>query len=601
MEYQTHQHDVLVIGAGGAGLRAAIEASAAGVSVGVVTKSLLGKAHTVMAEGGVAAAMGNVDDRDNWRVHFADTMRGGQYLNNPRMAELHAKEAPDRVRELEAWGALFDRTKDGKILQRNFGGHRYPRLAHVGDRTGLEMIRTLQDHGVHRGIDFYAEFTILTLLKEDGRIVGAFGYDRERGRFKLFHAKAVVLATGGIGRAFSVTSNSWEYTGDGQALAYRAGADLMDMEFVQFHPTGMVWPPSVKGILVTEGVRGEGGILLNKEGRRFMFDDIPANYKAQTADNEEEGWRYTQGDKNARRPPELLTRDHVARAIQREVREGRGSPHGGVFLDIAQIKKRLPNGAEHIKKKLPSMYHQFKQLADLDITEEPMEVGPTTHYMMGGARVDADTQMTNVPGLFAAGECAAGLHGANRLGGNSLSDLLVFGKRAGDFAAQFAKKHGAGKVHPQDVDIAAKQALAPFERQGTGPYQVQYELQEMMQRLVGIVRLEDEMQQALHEIAKLSEKSRHVAIYGNREYNGGWHTALDLPNLMTVSEAITRAAIERKESRGAHFRDDYPDKSEQFSKFNIIIRQGPDGEMQVTREPLPELRDDLKQVIEEMK
>ena len=600
-EYQTHQHDVLVIGAGGAGLRAAIEASAVGVSVGVVTKSLLGKAHTVMAEGGVAAAMGNVDDRDNWRVHFADTMRGGQYLNNPRMAELHAQQAPDRVRELEAWGALFDRTKDGKILQRNFGGHRYPRLAHVGDRTGLELIRTLQDHGIHRGIDFYAEFTILTLLKEDGRIVGAFGYDRERGRFKLFHAKAVVLCTGGIGRAYSVTSNSWEYTGDGQALAYHAGADLMDMEFVQFHPTGMVWPPSVKGILVTEGVRGEGGILLNKEGRRFMFDEIPANYKEQTADNEDEGWRYTQGDKNARRPPELLTRDHVARCIQREVREGRGSPHGGVFLDIAQIKKKMPHGAEHIRKKLPSMYHQFKQLADLDITEEPMEVGPTTHYMMGGARINADTQMTNVPGLFAAGECAAGLHGANRLGGNSLSDLLVFGKLAGEHAAQFAKEHGAGKVNPQDVDVAAKQALAPFERQGAGPYQIQHELQGMMQKLVGIVRLEGEMREALHEIAKLSEQSRHVAVYGNREYNGGWHTALDLPNLMTVSEAITRAAIERKESRGAHFRDDFPDKSDEFSKFNIIIRQGPNGEMQVSREALPELRPDLKQVIEEMK
>ena len=600
-EYQTHQHDVLVIGAGGAGLRAAIEASAVGVSVGVVTKSLLGKAHTVMAEGGVAAAMGNVDDRDNWRVHFADTMRGGQYLNNPRMAELHAQQAPDRVRELEAWGALFDRTKDGKILQRNFGGHRYPRLAHVGDRTGLELIRTLQDHGIHRGIDFYAEFTILTLLKEDGRIVGAFGYDRERGRFKLFHAKAVVLCTGGIGRAYSVTSNSWEYTGDGQALAYHAGADLMDMEFVQFHPTGMVWPPSVKGILVTEGVRGEGGILLNKEGRRFMFDEIPANYKEQTADNEDEGWRYTQGDKNARRPPELLTRDHVARCIQREVREGRGSPHGGVFLDIAQIKKKMPHGAEHIRKKLPSMYHQFKQLADLDITEEPMEVGPTTHYMMGGARINADTQMTNVPGLFAAGECAAGLHGANRLGGNSLSDLLVFGKLAGEHAAQFTKEHGAGKVNPQDVDVAAKQALAPFERQGAGPYQIQHELQGMMQKLVGIVRLEGEMQEALHEIAKLSEQSRHVAVYGNREYNGGWHTALDLPNLMTVSEAITRAAIERKESRGAHFRDDFPDKSDEFSKFNIIIRQGPTGEMQVSREALPELRPDLKQVIEEMK
>src|SRR6202790_3990137 len=415
-EFQTFEHDVLIIGAGGAGLRAAIEASAGGVSVGVVSKSLLGKAHTVMAEGGVAAAMGNVDDRDNWRVHFSDTMRGGQYLNNPRMAELHAKQAPDRVRELEAWGAIFDRTKNGKILQRNFGGHRYPRLAHTGDRTGLEMIRTLQDHGIHMGIDVHMEHTILELLTDGGRVTGAFGYDRERGRFKLFSARAIVLGTGGVGRAFKITSNSWEYTGDGQALAYRAGAALMDMEFVQFHPTGMVWPPSVRGILVTEGVRGEGGVLRNKNGERFMFKDIPPLYVSQTADTEEEGWRYTQGDKNARRPPELLTRDHVARCIRREVREGRGSPHGGVFLDIAWITEKIPNAAEHIKKKLPSMYHQFKQLADIDITQESMEVGPTTHYMMGGVKWDAESQMTDVPGLFAAGECAAGLHGANRLG-----------------------------------------------------------------------------------------------------------------------------------------------------------------------------------------
>src|SRR3954453_9372267 len=447
-EYQTHEHDVLVIGAGGAGLRAAIEASAAGVSVGLVCKSLLGKAHTVMAEGGVAAALANVDDRDGWQVHFADTMRGGQYLNNWRMAELHAKEAPDRVRELEAWGALFDRTKDGRILQRNFGGHRYPRLAHVGDRTGLELIRTLQDHGIHQGIDVHMECTVIRLLKDGDRIAGAFGYERERGRFKLFRAKAVVLATGGVGRAFKVTSNSWEYTGDGHTLAYDAGADLLDMEFVQFHPTGMVWPPSVRGLLVTEGGRGEGGGLRNKEGRRFMFDDIPANYKEQTADNEEEGWRYCQGDKNARRPPELLTRDHVARCIVREVKEGRGSPHGGVFLDISWIKERVPHAAEHIKKKLPSMYHQFKQLGDIDITREPMEVGPTTHYMMGGVRVDAESQMSTVPGLFAAGECAAGLHGANRLGGNSLSDLLVFGQRAGAHAARFVKDHRAGRIDP---------------------------------------------------------------------------------------------------------------------------------------------------------
>src|SRR3989440_1515100 len=445
-DYETHEHDVLVIGAGGAGLRAAIEASAAGVRVGLVCKSLLGKAHTVMAEGGIAAALANVDERDNWKVHFADTMRGGQYVNQWRMAELHAKEAPDRVRELEAWGAVFDRTKDGKILQRHFGGHKYPRLAHVGDRTGLEMIRTLQDHGVHQGIDVHMEHTILSLLKDGDRVVGAFGYERERGRFKIFRAKAVVLATGGIGRAFQITSNSWEYTGDGHALAYQAGAALMDMEFVQFHPTGMVWPPSVCGILVTEGVRGEGGVLRNKEGKRFMFDDIPDNYKSSTADNEEEGWRYVQGDKAARRPPELLTRDHVARCINREVKAGRGSPHGGVFLDIAWIKERIPNGAEHIKKKLPSMYHQFKQLADIDITKEPMEIGPTTHYMMGGVQVDGDTQMSSVPGLFAAGECAAGLHGADRLGGNSLSGLLVFGKSASLYAAWFGQGRGDGRI-----------------------------------------------------------------------------------------------------------------------------------------------------------
>src|ERR1700685_1462921 len=440
-EYITHEHDVVIIGAGGAGLRAAVEASAAGARVAVITKTLLGKAHTVMAEGGIAAALSNVDERDNWRVHFSDTMRGGQYLNNPRMAELHAKEAPDRVRELEAWGALFDRTADGRILQRNFGGHRYPRLAHGGDRTGLAMIRTLQDHGIHLGLDVFMEHTIVTLLKDGNRIAGAFGYDRERGRFHLFRAKAVVLATGGIGRAYKITSNSWEYTGDGHALAYDAGASLMDMEFVQFHPTGMIWPPSVRGILVTEGVRGEGGVLRNKNGERFMFKDIPPAYVNQTADSEEEGWRYTQGDKNARRPPELLTRDHVARGIRREVQEGRGSPHGGVFLDIAWIKERIPNAAEHIKKKLPSMYHQFKQLADIDITQEAMEVGPTTHYMMGGVRVDAESQMTDVPGLFAAGECAAGLHGANRLGGNSLSDLPAFGERAGEYAAEYAKKN----------------------------------------------------------------------------------------------------------------------------------------------------------------
>jgi succinate dehydrogenase / fumarate reductase flavoprotein subunit len=599
--YDTVEHDVLVIGAGGAGLRAAIAAAAEGVSVGLVCKSLLGKAHTVMAEGGAAAAMGNVDDRDSWRVHFADTMRGGQYLNNWRMAELHAKEAPERVRELEAWGALFDRTADGRILQRNFGGHRYPRLAHVGDRTGLEMIRTLQDHGIHQGIDVHMECTVLTLLKDGERVTGAFGYDRERGRFRVYRAKAVVLATGGIGRAYRITSNSWEYTGDGHALAYHAGAALMDMEFVQFHPTGMVWPPSVRGILVTEGVRGEGGVLLNSQGRRFMFDDIPDNYRPQTADNPEEGWRYTQGDKDARRPPELLTRDHVARCIVREVREGRGSPHGGVYLDIAWIGEKLPNAADHIRRKLPSMYHQFKQLADIDITREPMEVGPTTHYMMGGVRVDGDTQMSTVPGLFAAGECAAGLHGANRLGGNSLSDLLVFGKRAGEHAARFASDTPAGAVDEAQVAAAAAAALAPFDRgaAGEGAYQVQHDLQDTMQDLVGIVRRHDEMERALGELERLSERAAQVGVTGNREYNPGWHTALDLPNLLTVSEAIARSALERRESRGGHFRDDHPEKDAAFSTFNIVIRKGPDGRMELDRTPIAPMPPELVQVVEE--
>jgi len=601
-EYITHEHDVLIIGAGGAGLRAAVEASAADVKVAVITKSLLGKAHTVMAEGGVAAAMGNVDDRDNWRVHFSDTMRGGQYLNNWRMAELHAKEAPDRVRELEAWGALFDRTKDGRILQRNFGGHRYPRLAHVGDRTGLEMIRTLQDHGIHLGLDVFMEHTVVTLLKDGGRISGAFGYDRERGRFHVFRAKAVVLATGGIGRAFKITSNSWEYTGDGHSLAYHAGAALMDMEFVQFHPTGMIWPPSVRGILVTEGVRGEGGVLRNRDGERFMFKDIPPLYVNQTATSEEEGWRYTQGDKDAKRPPELLTRDHVARCIRREVREGRGSPHGGVFLDIAWIKEKLPNAPEHIKKKLPSMYHQFKQLADIDITKEPMEVGPTTHYMMGGVKVDADSQMSDVPGLFAAGECGAGLHGANRLGGNSLSDLLVFGKRAGEYSAAFAKENSSGAVNPDALATAEKQALEPFGRQSSeNPFAVQHALQDLMQDMVGIVRQENEMMQALDRIRELKGRADRVSVDGNREYNAGWHTALDLNNLLTVSEIVTRAALERKESRGAHFRDDYPAKDDQFGKFNIVARKGANGEVQLSREPIPSMREDLRNVIEEMK
>jgi succinate dehydrogenase / fumarate reductase flavoprotein subunit len=603
-DIQTHDYDVLVIGAGGAGLRAAIEAAGAGCKVGLICKSLLGKAHTVMAEGGVAAALANVDDRDSWKVHFADTMRGGQYVNNWRMAELHAKEAPERVRELEQWGAVFDRTKDGKILQRNFGGHRYPRLAHVGDRTGLEIIRTLQDKSVHQHeIAVHMECTIVQLFKDNGRVSGALGYYREKGRFVVFKAKAVVIATGGLGKAFSITSNSWEYTGDGYSIAYHAGAELLDMEFVQFHPTGMIWPPSVRGILVTEGVRGEGGVLRNKDGRRFMFDDIPENYRNQTAKDVEEGWRYTQGDKNAMRPPELLTRDHVARCINREVKAGRGSPHGGVFLDISWIKERIPGAEKHIIKKLPSMYHQFKELGGIDITKEPMEVGPTTHYTMGGIKVDGDSQMSSVPGLFAAGEAAAGLHGANRLGGNSLSDLLVFGKRAGEYAAKWAKENAQGVVAEPDVETATKWSLSFMDAPAgdENPYKVQTDLQEMMQSLVGIVRKEDEMQSALVNLRALNARALKVAAHGNREYNPGWHVCMDLKHLLTVSEALTRCAIERKESRGAQFRDDCPDKSPQFAKVNMIIKKGPDGAMQLEQRPIPTLRDDLKQVIEEMK
>lgn len=601
-ESQTFEHDVLVIGAGGAGLRAAIEASAAGVSVGLVCKSLLGKAHTVMAEGGIAAALANVDERDNWRVHFSDTMRGGQYVNNWRMAQLHAQEAPARVKELEAWGAVFDRTPDGKILQRNFGGHRYPRLAHVGDRTGLEMIRTLQDHGIHKGIAVYMENTVVRLLKDGDKIAGALAYTREKGRFVVFRAKAVVLATGGIGKAYKITSNSWEYTGDGHTLAYDAGAELQDMEFIQFHPTGMIWPPSVRGILVTEGVRGEGGILLNNKGEQFMYNDIPDLYKNQTAKDPEEGWRYCQGDRNAQRPAELLTRDHVARCIMREVKAGRGSPHGGVFLDISWIKAKIPNAPEHIKKKLPSMYHQFKELGGIDITKEPMEVGPTTHYIMGGVRVDADSQMSRVPGLFACGECAVGINGANRLGGNSLSDLLVFGKRAGEYAGKYAKENAAPSVHADQIDAAIRWALEPFERQGTeGPFQIQYDLQDMMQDLVGIVRKEDEMQRALDGIAKLKERAKKAKVEGNREYNPGWHTALDLHNLLTVSEAIARCGIARKESRGGHFREDFQDKDAKWGKVNLVTRKAPDGSMQIEEVPIPEMPAELKQIIDEMK
>ncbi|MDE0898788.1 MAG: fumarate reductase/succinate dehydrogenase flavoprotein subunit [Longimicrobiales bacterium] len=600
--YQEFEHDVIVIGAGGAGLRAAIEAAAEGVSVGLICKSLLGKAHTVMAEGGMAAAMSNVDERDGWNVHFADTMRGGQYLNSWRMAEHHAKEAPERARELESWGALFDRTPDGKILQRNFGGHAYPRLAHVGDRTGLEMIRTLQDHGIHQGIDVHMEVTVTSLLKDGERCVGAFGYDREQGRFRVYKAKAVILATGGLGRSFLVTSNSWEGTGDGHSLGYHAGAELVDMEFIQFHPTGMVWPPSVRGILVTEGVRGEGGVLKNSEGKRFMFDDIPPLYDGQTAETAEEGWRYVTGDRDARRPPELLTRDHVARKIVKEVQEGRGSPHGGAFLDIAWIKENIKDSEGHIKKKLPSMYHQFKELAGIDITKEPMEVGPTTHYAMGGIAVDPDTQMTTtVPGLFAAGEVAGGLHGANRLGGNSLSDLVVFGKRAGEHAAKFAKEHGSYSVAEADVEAAATEALAPIEREKTerGPFQLQYELQSLMQDKVGIARVDEGLTEAVDKIREIGTQLTDVGAGGNRWFNPGWHTALDMKHLLTVSEAIALAARERKESRGAHSRLDHLDKDPAWGTFNHIVRQAPDGSMEIERRDIPDMRQDLKDIIEE--
>jgi succinate dehydrogenase / fumarate reductase flavoprotein subunit len=583
-EIETHEHEVLVVGAGGAGLRAAIECSAVGMSTGLVCKSLLGKAHTVMAEGGVAAALGNVDPRDNWKIHFRDTMRGGKFLNQWRMAELHAREAPDRVRELEAWGAVFDRTRDGLISQRNFGGHRYPRLAHVGDRTGLEMIRTLQDHGVHQGFEVYMECTGLELLLDGGRIAGLLAYRRETGRFVVFRAKAVVLATGGGGKAWRITSNSWEYTGDGFGMAYQAGAELMDMEFTQFHPTGMVWPPSVRGILVTEGVRGDGGVLLDNKGERFMFRYIPAKFAAETAATEEEANRWLRGDRTARRPPELLTRDEVARAIVAEVNAGRGSPHGGVFLDIAT---RLP--AEVIKKKLPSMYHQFKELAEVDITRQPMEVGPTLHYFMGGVRVDADTQQSSVPGLFAAGECAAGLHGANRLGGNSLSDLLVFGRLAGIGAARYVRGLGASpRIDEAQVLAAARRATDILNREsGTNPYLIQEDLQGVMGRYVGIVRKEDDLQTALGELERLRADAARVKASGASQYNPGWHAALDLEPLLTTAEAVTRAALVRQESRGAHTRLDHPGEREEWLKVNVVVRKGPSG-MEARAVPRPD-------------
>ena len=576
-EIQTFEHDVLVIGAGGAGLRAAIECSNRGMNTGLMCKSLLGKAHTVMAEGGVAAALGNVDRRDNWKVHFRDTMRGGKFLNQWRMAELHAREAPDRVRELEEWGAVFDRTTEGLISQRNFGGHRYPRLAHVGDRTGLEMIRTLQDQAVLKGFGIYMECTALQLLLGGGQIAGVLGYWRESGRFVLFRARAVVLATGGGGRAWRITSNSWEYTGDGYAMAYEAGAQLMDMEFTQFHPTGMVWPPSVRGILVTEGVRGDGGVLLNSKRERFMFRYIPEKFSVETAASEEEANRWLKGDKTARRPPELLTRDVVARAITQEVNEGRGSPHGGVFLDIAS---RLP--AETIRRKLPSMYHQFKELAEVDITREPMEVGPTLHYFMGGARVDSDTQMTTVPGLFAAGEVAAGMHGANRLGGNSLSDLLVFGRLSGIGAAQYVRGLGhVPRVEEDAVRAAVRRATEVLNRDtGTNPYAVHEDLQGVMGRYVGIVRAEGDLKIALVELERLKADAARVRAPGASQYNAAWHEALDLRALLVTAEAVTRAALVRQESRGAHTRVDYPGERQEWQNMNVIVRRGKDGRME---------------------
>ena len=594
-DYERHDYDVIVIGAGGAGLRAAIEASARGCRTALVCKSLLGKAHTVMAEGGIAAALGNVWPQDNWEVHFRDTMRGGKMLNNWRMAQLHAQEAPERVRELEEWGALFDRTQDGRILQRDFGGHRYARLAHVGDRTGLELIRTLQQHAVHTGIDVFMECTVTRLLKDGDRVCGAVAYWRESGNLVVFAAKAVVLATGGTGKAFAVTSNSWEYTGDGHALAYEAGAELIDMECVQFHPTGMVWPPSVRGILVTEGVRGDGGTLRNSDGERFMFNYIPDFFRAETADTVEEADAWYEDKENNRRTPDLLPRDEVARAINAEVKAGRGSPHGGVFLDIAT---RRP--AEYIRRRLPSMYHQFKQLADVDITAQAMEVGPTMHYIMGGVRVDADTGAATVPGLFAAGECAGGMHGANRLGGNSLSDLVVFGRRAGLGAAESAAAVSAPAVDDAQVEAVAAEMNEPFAREeGEGPYDIQRDLQETMHTLAGIIRTEAELLEARERIEALKQRAARVRVHGHRQYNPGWHLALDLPALLTVSEATARAANLRQESRGGHTRDDYPDADDEWGARNVVVRKGADGGMDVATATLPEMPAELRRLFEE--
>ena len=590
--YERHDYDVLVVGAGGAGIRAAIEASAAGARTALVCKSLLGKAHTVMAEGGIAAALGNVWKEDNWRVHFRDTMRGGKLLNNWRMAQLHAQEAPDRVLELEEWGALFDRTADGLILQRDFGGHRYARLAHVGDRTGLEMIRILQQNAVHRGIDVYMECNLQRLLTDGGQIAGAFGYWRESGKFVLFGARAIVLATGGVGKAWKITSNSWEYTGDGMAMALDAGADLIDMEMVQFHPTGMVWPPSVRGLLVTEGVRGDGGTLKNSQGKRFMFDYVPEFFRADTADTEREADAWYEDKKNNRRTPDLLPRDEVARAINSEVKAGRGTAHGGVYLDIAS---RRP--AEFIKKRLPSMYHQFKELADVDITTTAMEIGPTCHYVMGGVRVEPETAAAGVPGLFAAGEVAAGMHGANRLGGNSLSDLLVFGRRAGAGAAAYAGRTNARAIDDAQVESAARSMLAPFDGEGReNPYTVHAELQDTMQSLVGIIRTEAELNEAIVKLDALSDRLEHVTVEGNRQFNPGWHLALDLRSMLTISKAVARSARMRQESRGGHTRDDYPKTDPEWGKKNVVTRKR-GGFLELSAEPLPQIPEELRQLV----
>ena len=595
-DVERHEYDVVVVGAGGAGLRAAIEANARGAKTAIVCKSLLGKAHTVMAEGGIAAALGNVWPEDNWKVHFRDTMRGGKLLNNWRMAQLHAQEAPDRVLELEEWGALFDRTKDGLILQRDFGGHRYARLAHVGDRTGLEMIRTLQDAAVAQGIDVFMECTLRHLLTDGERVTGAIGYWRQSGKLIAFGAKAVVLATGGVGKAWRVTSNSWEYTGDGIAMALEAGADLIDMEMTQFHPTAMIWPPSVRGLLVTEGVRGDGGTLRNKSGERFMFNYVPAFFRAETADTEKEADAWFEDKKNNRRTPDLLPRDEVARAINSEVKAGRGTEHGGVFLDIATRRS-----AEYIKRRLPSMYHQFKELADVDITKQQMEIGPTLHYIMGGIRVDPDTEAATVPGLYAAGEVAAGMHGANRLGGNSLSDLLVFGRRAGEAAAAYSQKARAAKIDEAQVNAFAQRMETPFEKPGDeNPYKIHSELQDTMQELVGIIRRRDELEEALARLERLRARAARASVTGSRVYNPGWHLALDLENLIGVSEAVTRSALIREESRGGHTRDDFPKTDAAWGTKNVVTRKR-DGRLVIATEPIPTVPAELSALLGEDK